>query len=165
MDGCVVALYITRAAGAPMLALTTAHLVPGRGIAGDRFYARRGSEAHAHAGQSDVTLVEQEALDILVETGATGEPGASARRNIVIRGYALHQLVGRRFCLGSVTLYGLAPHLTCASPQTTQQDACAALTGTTLWAQVLTEGDITLGDRLRALDEVDRTHTESRGDL
>ena len=163
MDGCVVALYIARAAGAPMLALTMAHLVPGRGIVGDRFYARRNSEAHA--GQSDVTLVEQETLDILSRPGATGELGASARRNIVIRGYALHQLVGRRFCLGGVTLYGLAPHLTCASPQPTQQDACAALTGTTLWAQVLTEGDITLGDRLRALDELDRTPTANRGDL
>jgi MOSC domain-containing protein YiiM len=163
MDGCVVALYIARAAGAPMLALPTAHVVPGRGIVGDRFYARRSSDAHT--GQSDVTLVEQEALDSLVGTGTTGDPSASARRNIVIRGYALHQLVGRRFCLGSVTLYGLAPHLTCASPQITQQQACAALTGTTLWAQVLTEGDITLGDRLRALDEVDRTHMESRGDL
>lgn len=152
MDGCVVALYIARAAGAPMLALTTAHLVPGRGIVGDRFYAQRSSDAHA--GQSDVTLVEQDALDILLEMGATGAPGASARRNIVIRGYALHQLVGRRFCLGSVTLQGLAPHRTCASPESTQQDACAALTGTTLWAQVLTEGDITLEDRLRALDEV-----------
>ena len=152
MDDCVVALYIARAAGAPMLALTTAHLVPGRGIVGDRFYARR--SRNASAGQSDVTLVEQEALDMLVGMGVTGEPGANARRNIVIRGHALHQLVGRRFCLGSVMLYGLAPHLTCASPEPTQQDACTALTGTTLWAQVLTEGDIALGDRLRTLDEV-----------
>jgi len=152
MEGCVVALYIAQAAGAPMLALTTAHLVPGRGIAGDRFYTRCGSEAHAIAGQSDVTLVEQEALDTLVRTGATGDPGARARRNIVMRGYALHQLVGHRFCIGSVTLRGLAPHRTCASPETAQQDACAALTVPTLWAQVLTEGDIALGDRLRALD-------------
>jgi MOSC domain-containing protein YiiM len=163
MDGRVVALYIARAAGAPMLALSTVHLVPARGIVGDRFYARRRSDTNA--GQSDVTLVEQEALDSLVGTGTAGDPGASARRNIVIRGYPLHQLVGQRFRLGNVTLYGLAPHLTCASPQTTQQDACAALTGTTLWAQILTEGDITLGDQLRALAEVERTHTESRGDL
>jgi MOSC domain-containing protein YiiM len=163
MDGRVVALYIARAAGAPMLALPTAHLVPARGIVGDRFYARRGNDAHA--GQSDVTLVEQEALDTRVETGTARDAGSSARRNIVIRGYPLHQLVGQRFRLGNVTLYGLAPHLTCASPQTTQQDACAALTGTTLWAQILTEGDITLGDRLCALDEVEQTQTESRGDL
>jgi hypothetical protein len=52
LEGCVAALYIARAAGAPMLALTTAHLVPGRGIAGDRFYAHRSGEAHANAGQS-----------------------------------------------------------------------------------------------------------------
>jgi hypothetical protein len=114
MDGCVVALYIARAAGAPMLALTTAHLVPGRGIVGDRFYTRRSGAVHD--GQSDVTLVEQEALDLLADTGASGESTASARRNIVIRGFPLHQLVGRRFSLGSVTLYGLAPHLTCALP-------------------------------------------------
>jgi len=78
----------------------------------------------------------------------------------MIRGCALHQCVGRRFSLGSVILYGLAPHLTCASPQPIQQDACAALIGTALWAQILTEGDVTLGDQLRVLDEADRTPTE-----
>jgi hypothetical protein len=58
MEDHVVALYIARAAGAPMLALTTAHLVPGHGIVGDRFYARRRSAPSADTGQSDVTLVE-----------------------------------------------------------------------------------------------------------
>ena len=57
MDGCVVGLYIARAAGAPMLALTTAHLVPGRGIVGDRSYTRRSGAVHD--GQSDVTLVSR----------------------------------------------------------------------------------------------------------
>src|SRR5262245_41561569 len=98
MDACVGALSIARTAGAPMLALPTAHLVPGRGIVGDRFYARRRSADHD--GQSDVTLVEQDALDLLVGAGALGDAAASARRNIVIRGFSLHQLVGRHFCLG-----------------------------------------------------------------
>ena len=133
MVGHVVALYIAPTTGAPMQALSTAHLVPGRGIVGDRFYARRASAPNTDTGQSDVTLVEQEALDALLEPGATAEAEASARRNIVVRGCTLHHLVGRRFCIGAVTLYGVAaPHLTCASPQPAQQDACAALTGTTL---------------------------------
>jgi MOSC domain-containing protein YiiM len=137
-----------------MQALTTAHLVPGRGIVGDRFYARRASTPNADTTQSDVTLVEQEALDTLRRAEATEEAGASARRNIVVRGAALRHFVGQRFCVGSVTLYGVAaPHLICASPQPAQQDACAALTGTTLFAQVLTEGDIAPGDRLLVLDE------------
>ena len=166
MEGHVVALYIARTAGAPMQALTTAHLVPGRGIVGDRFYARRASAANADTGQSDVTLVEQEGLDTLLRPGATAEAGASARRNIVVRGYALQQLVGQRFCIGHVILYGLAaPHLTCGSPQPAQQDACAALTGTTLFAQVLSEGDIVPGDRLLVLDEASRRDTEHPGDL
>ena len=96
---------------------------------------------------------------------ATEEAEANARRNIVVRGYALHQLVGQRFCIGHVTLYGVAaPHLTCASPQPAQQDACAALAGTTLFAQVLTEGDIAPGDRLLILDEVSRQDMEHPGD-
>jgi len=166
MEGHVVALYIAHTAGAPMQALTTAHLVPGCGIVGDRFYARRASAPNADTGQSDVTLVEQEALDTLRRPGAAEETGASARRNIVVRGYALQQLVGQRFCIGHVTLYGLAaPHLTCMSPQPAQQNACAALTGTTLFAQVLTEGDIAPGDHLRVLDEVERRDTERPGDL
>ena len=153
MVGQVVALYIAPTAGAPMQALTTAHLVPGRGIVGDRFYTQRASAPNADTGQSDVTLVEQEALDTRRSLETTEEAGASARRNIVVHGAALQQLVGRRFCIGAVTLYGLAaPHLTCASPQLAQQDACAALTGTTLFAQVLTEGDIAPGDRLLILD-------------
>ena len=165
MAGQVVALYIAPTAGAPMQALTTAHLVPGRGIVGDRFYARRASAPNADTGQSDVTLVEQEALDALRSLEATEEAGASARRNIVVRGYALYQLVGQRFCIGPVTLYGLAaPHLTCGSPQLAQQDACAALTGTTLFAQVLTEGDIAPGDRLLVLDEASHRDTEHPGD-
>jgi MOSC domain-containing protein YiiM len=153
MVGCVVALYIAPAAGAAMLALTTAHLVPGRGIAGDRFYLRRGRESRAGAGMSDVTLVEQEALDTFMKTAAIGEPGFSARRNIVIRGCALHQLVGRNFCIGGVMLQGLSPHRICASAQTEQQDACTALTRATLWAQVVTAGDISLGDRLQVIDQ------------
>jgi len=155
MAGHVVALYIAPTAGAPMQALATAHLVPGRGIVGDRFYARRASAPNADTGQSDVTLVEQDALDTLHSLGASEEAGASARRNIVVRGSALQQFVGRRFCIGHVTLCGVAaPHLTCASPQPAQQDACATLTETTLFAQVLTEGDIAPGDRLLVLDEV-----------
>jgi MOSC domain-containing protein YiiM len=154
MAGHVVALYIAPGAGAPMQALSTAHLVPGRGIVGDRFYARRASAPNVDTGQSDVTLVEQEALDTLHRLGAIAEVGASARRNIVVRGATLQQLVGQRFCIGAVTLYGLAaPHLTCASPQPVQQDACAALAGTTLFARVLTEGDIAPGDCLLILDE------------
>jgi MOSC domain-containing protein YiiM len=104
-------------------------------------------------------------LDTLCRPGATAEAEASARRNIVVRGYALQQLLGRRFRIGRVLLYGLAsPHFACMSPQTAQQDACTALTGTTLWAQVLTEGDIALGDNLRAFDEVERLETEPPGD-
>jgi hypothetical protein len=38
MEGMIVALYIAPRAHAPMNEVTTAHLVQGRGIEGDRFF-------------------------------------------------------------------------------------------------------------------------------
>ncbi len=39
MEGFIVSIHIASAPGAPMTAITSAHVVPGRGIEGDRFYA------------------------------------------------------------------------------------------------------------------------------
>jgi hypothetical protein len=97
MQGFVVSLYIAPSAHAPMNEITTAHLVPGKGIEGDRFYGHSEKESANGDVIYDVTLVEQEALQSLREVKSPGDPGASARRNIVVHGCSLHELVGRRF--------------------------------------------------------------------
>lgn len=150
MESIIVSLHIAPTAHAPMRALPTAHLVPGRGIEGDRFYAMHETQSSHDRETCEVTLVEEEAIDALQKANPAIDAGASARRNIVVRGCTLRQLVGRTFCIGGVTLYGLAPHAgSCDSSERSQQTACAGVHPAELRAQILTEGIIRTGDRLQ----------------
>src|SRR6516225_3452087 len=97
MEGIVVALYIAPKKHEPMNQVTTAHLVPGRGIEGDRFFDHREDDVANGDVIYDVTLVEQEALQRLRERKVLTEPGDSARRNIVVQGCSLKELAGRTF--------------------------------------------------------------------
>ena len=151
MEGHIVSIHIASVASAPMTAITTAHLVPGRGIEGDRFYASRGIYSDSNGTTCDVTFVEQEALEAL----KGGEPGSdsyyTARRNIVIHGDSLQQLIGHTFRVGDVVLRGLAPHESCASEDARQATSCMALQHADLRTQILTEGTISVGDRIQAV--------------
>lgn len=149
MEGCIISIHIANAAGAPMTTITTAHLVPGRGIEGDRFYTSRGMDAISDATTCDVTFVEQEAIEVLKREEPRIDSGDTARRNIVVRGGSLRQLVGRTFRVGEVVLHGLAPHESCASEDTQQATSCMALQRADLRAHILTEGMISVGDRIQ----------------
>ncbi len=75
-----------------MISLPVAHLVPGKGIEGDRYYTRPKLPLLGAKTPYEVTLVEQEALEALnaLQPGIVTEP--SGRRNIVIRACPLHTL-------------------------------------------------------------------------
>jgi MOSC domain-containing protein YiiM len=151
MEGMVVALYIAPMAHAPMNQVTTAHLVQGRGIEGDRFYGHHVDESESGHVMYDVTLVEQKAIQRFWGEKALTDPGASARRNVVVQGFPLHELAGRTFRIGEVTLRGFARHDTCFSEDIDQSDACNLLHTSDLGAQILTEGVISVGDRIQEI--------------
>ena len=148
MEGFVVSLYIAPSAHALMNPVTTSHLVPGRGIEGDRFYDHFGNTGASGDDIYDVTLVEQEAIQSLRREKSPSDPGVSARRNIVVHGCSLQELVGRTFRIGEVTLKGLARHDSCFSADIDQADVCALLRTDDLGAQILTEGSISIGDQI-----------------
>jgi MOSC domain-containing protein YiiM len=149
MEGYVVSLFIAPFAHAPMNHVTMVHLVPGRGIEGDRFYDHRENENASGDVIYEVTLVEQEAIQHIREEQSQAGPGASARRNIVVQGCSLKELVGRTFCIGEVTLQGLERHDSCFSEDSNQADACNMLRSSDLGARILTEGMISIGDRVQ----------------
>jgi MOSC domain-containing protein YiiM len=74
--------------------------VPGRGLRGDRYWdaPRRSTPASGHA--SAVTLIEAEALDALEREQGIHLAPADTRRNLLTRGLALNELVGREFRVG-----------------------------------------------------------------
>jgi len=70
--------------------------VAGCGLAGDRHY-RAGGQRPGNA----LTLIEAEALE---DVGLTG---AESRRQVVVRGVRLNDLVGKRFRVGEVECVGV----------------------------------------------------------
>lgn len=109
----------------------------GKGLRGDRKFRER----DAKPGQA-LTLIEAEVLE---EVGLTG---AQARRQVVVRGVRLNDLVGKRFRVGDVECLGVK---IC--------EPCLHLQGLTrpgiikdlvhrggLNADILTDGKISVGD-------------------
>ena len=109
MAARVDAIYIARKAGAVMEYLPEARLTAGRGIEGDRYYAKIGTFSDKPTGLPDreVTLIEAEEIDRF-----NGQQGLSLnygdmRRNIVTRGIRLNDLVDREFRIGEVQFRGI----------------------------------------------------------
>jgi MOSC domain-containing protein YiiM len=160
--GTVVSLHVAPAKDVPMTALFSVQVVPGRGMVGDRYYQRRGRDAAYDQLTCDVTLIEQETIEAMQQQEPSIDPGASARRNIVVRNCDLSHLVGRTFRIGKVTLRGLvrreredgpAESLEQAAPHecTTPAGYCLVLPRPDLRAMVLTGGTISVGDCIEAL--------------
>ena len=105
MRGTVELLATAGAAGAPMERRDALEVRPVLGIVGDR-YAHDAGTFHRHP-DAEVTLVEAE------EAEAEGADPLSWRRNIVTRGIALDELIGRTFRVGHVVLHGMRRCLPC----------------------------------------------------
>ena len=115
------------------------HAIAGQGLEGDRYFFPDG----AGPGEA-LTLIEAEVLE---DVGLTGP---QARRQVVVRGVRVNELVGKRFRIGEVECAGVE---LC--------EPCLHLQGLTrpgiikdlvhrggLRADILSGGAISVGDRL-----------------
>lgn len=106
-EGQLVGIFTSPRKQADLQAVEQIEAVPGRGLAGDRYFRREGTFTKGDSPDREVTLIEIEALEALnEEDGLRLEPGR-ARRNLVTRGVPLNHLVGREFRVGPVVLRGL----------------------------------------------------------
>ena len=148
--GTVVSINIAADRGQPMRPVPQVRAVAGRGLEGDRFFRTDASEAEPRPDR-EVTLIEVEAIEALArEHGVHLEP-KDARRNIVTRGVALNDLVGREFTVGEVRLRGLRLCEPCTHlAQLTDERVLPGLVHRGgLRAQVLNDGLIRVGDPVR----------------
>jgi MOSC domain-containing protein YiiM len=143
-----------------MRSLAEALAIPGRGLAGDRYFEGRGfySTRPGYGGR-EVTLIEVETLEAL-ERGAVNSAGerlglkltaADSRRNIATTGVPLSHLVDREFWVGAVRMRGTRLCEPCKHlEELTQPGLLAALVHRGgLRAGILTEGTIRVGDLVR----------------
>jgi MOSC domain-containing protein YiiM len=107
-NGTVESIHIAPRAEQETHAVEAVDVIAGRGIEGDRYFRTDGSGTFHDADKhgQDLTLIEAEAIEgLAADTGIELGPGES-RRNIVTRGVALNDLVGRRFTVGEVEAIG-----------------------------------------------------------
>ena len=105
-QGTVVNIFIASEAGAPMQAVEATRAVPGRGLEGDRYFEARGSFSRWPGPHRDVTLIAEEALAELAQETGTVLPPEVSRRNVLVRGVPLNDLVKKTFAVGAVQMQG-----------------------------------------------------------
>ena len=150
--GTVELIALASEAEGPMRSVSTAEAVEGRGLLGDRYERKAGTFSKPGGRGYDLTLVEAEALEELSAKGVELAP-AEARRNLVVRGIALDDLIGRRFRVGEVECLGQRRCEPCSHlERLTRPGVLRGLVHRGgLRADVLSDGEIRVGDRVEAL--------------
>ena len=150
------AVYIADRAEVLPSPVAAVNAVAGKGLEGDRYFDDDGTFSdEPRSDGRDITLVEAEAVEGLArDTGIELTP-AETRRNVVTRGVALNDLVGRRFTVGEVECVGRRLCDPCSHlEKLTQPGVLKGLVDRGgLRADVVLGGVIRPGDRLRELPD------------
>jgi hypothetical protein len=150
--GTVELIALASEAEGPMKEVSAAEAIEGRGLLGDRYERQAGTFSNPRGSGYDLTVVEAEALEELSAKGVELSP-IEARRNIVVRGIALDDLIGRRFRVGEVECYGQRRCEPCSHlERLTQPGVLRGLVHRGgLRADILSGGTIRTGDSVEAL--------------
>lgn len=117
--------------------------VAGQGLKGDRHFCEEGA-----APGEELTLIEAE---VLAEVGLTG---AQSRRQVVVRGVRVNDLVGKRFWVGEVECVGVKLCEPCTHLQSLTRPGIIKdmIHRGGLNADIITDGTIGVGDPVRTGD-------------
>ena len=99
-EGRVEGIFIAAEHGELPRAVDSVHAVAGKGLEGNRYFDEGRPE-------TELTLIEAEALEALEAEHGIELDGASSRRNVLTRGIRLNDLVGARFRVGELECRGL----------------------------------------------------------
>jgi len=128
--------------------VSSVRAIAGNGLEGDRYFFADG----AGSGEA-LTLIEAEVLE---DVGLTGP---QARRQVVVRGVRVNDLVGRRFRIGEVECLGVELCEPCRHLQSLTRPGIIKdlVHRGGLRADILSGGTISVGDRLLADQLTERT--------
>ncbi len=152
--GSVEAIYVSPEAGVLPTEVESVAAVAGRGLKGDRYFRDAGTFSdEPRSNGRDITLIEAEAVEGLARDTGIELDAAATRRNVVTRGIALNDLVGRRFTVGEVECMGQRLCDPCSHlEKLTQPGVLKGLVERGgLRADVVRDGEIRVGDEVREL--------------
>ena len=105
--GIVAGIYIAPAHGELTEFVEHVHVIPGKGIEGDRYFNQTGIiDPHSKPGR-ELTLIEIETIEAICHEYGMQITPDQTRRNIVTRGVSLNDLVGHFFSIGNIQLSGI----------------------------------------------------------
>ena len=156
MKEAIYAIYIAESAGKEMREITSANLVAGKGIEGDRYFNDTGTFSEQLKGQphGELTLIQKEAIDAFNDEFDQSHDYSDLRRNIITTGVSLNDLVGEVFSIGDVSLKGLRLCEPCQHlAETVNTLFLPHMIGRSgLRAQILSSGKIHKGDSITVDD-------------
>src|SRR6516165_3160351 len=103
-QGELIGIFIGERKGCDLQAVDAVDAVAGRGLMGDRYFAKEGTFSAKDGPDREVTLIESEALEGLARQYEITLQPAQSRRNLLTRGVPLNHLVGKTFAVGLVVL-------------------------------------------------------------
>jgi len=145
----IVEILIAASPAEPMLPQSSVRAIPGRGLVGDRYFLGTGTfSPQPQKPDFEITLIQQEYIDAFVEQTGIPFTARDARRNLVTSGVDLNALAGHEFTVGSVKLRGIRLCEPCnyLAKKTHPEVLQGLVHQGGLRAQILTEGEIHLGD-------------------
>lgn len=109
MNSKVLAIAIAPAAKAAMQSVSSAEVLAGVGIVGDRYGAGRGAAQFqgCRSPEKEITLIAREAIDAANDEFNSTIEHLDTRRNVLTEGVPLNDLVGQTFRVGPVLVKGL----------------------------------------------------------
>jgi MOSC domain-containing protein YiiM len=161
--GTVVAIHTTATAGAPMEAHDRIAARAGGGLAGDRYDAGSGHWSAARRSGDGLTIIAAEVLDDLErQQGIVLRPG-DTRRNITTRGVDLEALIGSTFTIGTVSARGVRRCEPCSylDGLLGQELLYHLVHRAGIRAEILTDGEIAVGDPITRPGDDAVAHTEA----
>jgi MOSC domain-containing protein YiiM len=99
-EGRVEGIFISAERGELPHPVESVRAIAGKGLEGNRYFDEGRPE-------TELTLIEAEALERLAATHGIELDGAASRRNVLTRGVRLNDLVGRRFRVGELECRGI----------------------------------------------------------
>jgi MOSC domain-containing protein YiiM len=145
--GAVESIHVAGAAGGPSVSPASVRAFAGKGLEGDRHVTGAGTFPSGVPG-SALTLIEAEVCESFAPPLVADEH----RRNLVTRGIDLNALVGHEFTIGAVRCRGmrLCEPCTVVDRYATRPVLRALVHRGGLRADILVDGEIRVGDRVRA---------------
>ena len=152
--GKVVGIYIANSRGDPTVNIDEAHVIPGMGIVGDRYFTDHKKNDADSKGGREITLIELETIEAIIVNDDIQLTPSQTRRNIITHGIALNDLVGRRFVIGDIQLKGIRLCEPCnyLASRTDPRILKSLLHRGGLRAEIITEGIIYLNDKITLSD-------------